>query len=497
MTDRTNKIIKSALWVFLVVLVVVDVVAAGMIWDLREKLELAVPEVFVVEEYRPADIVVNAKADLGKIKPFWKGFAQGGEEMGVSMLAATVGSMKQLSPSYIRLDHIFDDDYYGVVKGPGQFDFSRLDAEVDRILAMGAKPFFSLGYMPSAIADTKISAPRNWDDWGSLVGATVAHYSGRNARNLSDIYYEVWNEPDLESFGAWKRGGEKSYLTLYSYSAHGAMSAQNVNRFYLGGPATTGLYKNWVIDLINFSSKNKLKLDFISWHRYSFSPNQFLKDIQDTYKWLGAGRDNYDWIISEWGPTPEKSGTYSSRYAGAHAFATVRRLLGLGDLLLAFEVKDGPGQENFGWGLLAHDSAGLYKKPRFYAFSWLNQLAGAQRLPLRGEGTRVSGIATKSKDSVSVFLVNFDTKGSATEKVPIKIISLPSGEYRVNKRFLFSRSGSEEIVRTTANELATEIILAANDIARIDFELIRLFEEKETVGFGKILLKDRMKRYGF
>ena len=488
------NILKNKSSLFLIILLLglagVDVFLGKMIWDLRKKLELAVPEVFVVEEYRPANIVVNAGASLGKIKPFWKGFAQGGEEMGGSMLASTVPAMKQISPSYVRLDHIFDDDYYGVVKGPGQYDFSKLDAEVDRILAMGAKPFFSLGYMPSALADSKISVPHDWGQWGSLVAATVAHYSGEGGKNLSGVYYEVWNEPDLESFGAWKRGGEKSYLTMYSVSARAAMGVSNANHFYFGGPATTALYRNWVIDLINFCVKNKLKLDFISWHRYSFSPNQFLKDIQDTYKWLGANRDYYDWIITEWGPTPEKSGTYGSRYAAAHAFATVRRLLGLGDLLFAFEVKDGPEQGDMGWGVLAHDSAGLYKKPRYYAFSWLNMLAGAERLSLRGEGTRVSGIATGGKENSSVFLTNFDSKGSNTEKVPIKVVGMPRGQYKVTKKFLFSKAGGEEIVNSKAGEVKTEISLAANDVAWVNVEFLNKVEGGDTggmSGFGELI----------
>jgi len=497
MTYKTKKILGLA---FLLILVVADIGLGLYILRLRRQLQLAVPEVFVVEEYRPANIVVNAKASLGKIQPFWQGFAQGGEEVGGSMLASTVSEMSRLSPRYIRLDHIFDDDYYGVVKGDGGFDFSRLDAEVDRILAMGAKPFFALGYMSGHLASSKISVPNNWSHWQALVKATVEHYSGRGGKNIADVYYEVWNEPDLEIFGGWSRGGAKNYLTLYSYSAQGAMAAANVNRFYLGGPATTGLYRNWVLDLINFCSKNNLRLDFISWHRYSFSPNQFLKDIKDTFTWLGDSRDNYDWIITEWGPTPEKSGTYGSRYAAAHAFATVRRLLGLADLLFAFEVKDGPGQGSFGWGVLAHQSAGGYRKPRFHAFSWLNQLVAGERLALRGEGTRVSAVATKSDNLLSVFLVNFDVGGGATEQVPVKIIGLPGGAYQVNKSFLFSSGQNEQTTAaSSADELATEVSIPANEIARIDFELVEKFEGEgeQSTGFGKLLFEKRMEKYGF
>jgi len=96
-----------------------NLVLLGVVLTLRHRLALAPLEVFVAEEYRPADIKINVGAKWEQLRPFWQSFAQGGEELGGTMLAPTVGTMKQLAPRYVRLDHIFDDDYYGVVKGPG------------------------------------------------------------------------------------------------------------------------------------------------------------------------------------------------------------------------------------------------------------------------------------------------------------------------------------------------------------------------------------------
>lgn len=445
-----------------------DLVLLGVALTLRQRLVALPAEVFVVEEYRPADIEVDVGANWGVVVPFWQSFAQGGEELGGTMLVSTVGSMQQLGPRYVRLDHIFDDDYYGVVKGPGQYDFSRLDATVNNIRAMGGRPFFSLGYMPSAIADSKISVPRNWDDWYRLVQATVQHYSGKGGMNLSDVYYEVWNEPDLESFGGWKRGGDKNYLTLYSVSARAAAAAGNTNRFYIGGPATTALYRNWVVDLVNFAASNNLRLDFISWHRYSFNPERFLLDMQETYDWLGDARDNYQWLITEWGPTPEKSGTYGTTYAATHAFAVVRQLLDFSDEVFAFEIKDGPGQGNQGWGLLAHDSAGLYRKPRFAAFAWLRQAHG-QRVRLTGEGTNVTGWAVK-KDSgeLAIYLVNFAAGGGQEEAVPMRLVGLEPGEYQIQQRFLINPgNNTTTVASTTSGRIFLTVTLPVSEVVEI------------------------------
>ena len=430
------------------------------------QLAVVVPEVFVQAPYSPANIVVDAGVEEGPVHPFWLGFAQGGEEAKNTMLTPTVGKMRRLNPSYIRLDHIFDDDYYGVVSGSSgnlQFNWSKLDKAVDDISAMGAKPFLSLGYMPGAIAGSKIDAPSDWNDWYRLVRATVEHYSGKSEKNISGVYYEVWNEPDLETFGGWKRGGDKNYLTLYEYAAKGAMAAENTNQFYIGGPATTGLYRNWVLDLYNFCGRKGLRLDFISWHRYSYNPYQFSRDIIDIRQWL-AGKPIPRLVISEWGPTPEKSDTYSTSYAAAHAFAVVRQLLDLVSLTTAFEVKDGPGQGGSGWGLLGHETAGMNEKPRYEAFEWLSEVKG-KRLFLAGEGSNVQGWAVRENGKIVVYLVNFG-EGGRTENVPVQVKGLTDGNWGVDKEVLGGGKASQELA-VVGGILRTFIELEQNEVGRV------------------------------
>ncbi len=460
----------------IIFLLLINLLLGGGIFYLARLLSIKLPEVFVAVPYAPANIVIDAKNEGGLIQPFWLGFAQGGEEA-KNMLSPTVGQMKQLNPSYIRLDHIFDDDYYGVVSGSSgnlQFNWSKLDEAVNDILAMGAKPFLSLGYMPSAIASSKIDKPHNWDDWFALVKATVEHYSGKGGKNINDIYYEVWNEPDLEHFGKWGRGGEKNYLTLYEYSVRGAMAAENANRFFIGGPATTALYRNWVLDLYNFCAKKSLRLDFISWHRYSFAPSRFSADIADLYGWL-KGKTLPRLVISEWGPTPEKDNSYSTGYAAAHAVAVTRELLDLVNLMTAFEVKDGPGQGTSGWGLLSHETAGVRPKPRFHAFSWLAQVKG-KRLPLSGEGSNVVGWATKEGKNLVVLVVNFG-QGAKKETVPITIKSLNNGEYEERKEVLFGQKSQGKLI-VKDGLLRTNLTLEPNQIARLTLKALQIFPEQ-------------------
>ena len=179
-----------------------------------------------------ANLLVDASVSYEPISSVWRNLAQGGEESGVRMLEPVVGDMKSLGPRYIRLDHIYD--YYNVVSrgssGNLSFNWASLDATISDILAAGAKPFFALSYMPSAISSGDIvGKPVNWSDWQQVVKETVEHYSGTGGMAINDVYYEVWNEPDL--FGGYKTYGDKNYLDLYLYSARGAENSKNFFSF--------------------------------------------------------------------------------------------------------------------------------------------------------------------------------------------------------------------------------------------------------------------------
>ena len=233
----------------------------------------------------PASVVVDAKMPLGPVTTdFYHAFSQGGEES-TDMLAPILAETKALKPKVIRLDHLYD--HYDVVGGGSgnlSFSWDKLDAAVNTILATGAKPLLALSFMPKNIArdGSIINPPNNWDDWAVVVQKTIEHYSGRGGKNLSGVYYEVWNEPDLAQFGSWKLSGDKNYLTLYRYAAIGAGNARGVNTFYLGGPATTGLYKNWIIALVKSGSR----LDFLSWHSYLSDPKRYNQDQRNIISWL-------------------------------------------------------------------------------------------------------------------------------------------------------------------------------------------------------------------
>lgn len=403
---------------------------------------------------KPATIMVDADSvSQEKVDPtFIHAFAQGGEESG-NWMSPIQKEVAALKPKWIRIDHIYD--FYDIVKkdrGELSFDFSKLDPVINSILATGAIPVIALSYMPPAIAHEGkvINPPDNWDNWTLVVQKTIEHIS----RTTPDVYYEVWNEPDHEQFGGWKLDGEKNYLTLYHYAAKGAANAKNTRPFFLGGPSTTGLYKNWIIKLVESGAR----LDFLSWHSYLDDPKQFRQDQRNIASWLISYPEVIllPKLVTEFGFTGARDPRHSTPFAAAFTAAVFRQL-----------ATGGP-QGLFSFELIG--SWGLINTPRYYVYDFLYRMAG-NRVLLTGEGTWITGIASKQKDTTRIMLINFDAFGNHTETVPITITNLSNGTYEYSQQYLQGKTPGESqklIESVTDGTIKKQIFMPAQSIVLIE-----------------------------
>lgn len=429
----------------------------------------------------PADIKVETKAILGPLSKPWNNLAQGGESADYRFLPVA-NQVRSLNPEYIRIDHIYD--FYEVVnrneQGGLEFNWSKLDVVLDDIVKAGAKPFISLSYMPPAISSGDIvDKPRDWAEWQLVVRRTVEHISGRQNRNMADVYYEVWNEPDL--FGNWKTYGQKNYLELYRYAALGAQSAVNVRPFKFGGPAITAYYQAWADRLFAFVEKNKLKFDFFSWHRYHRDVDEFVRETRaidlalEKYPRLLLSVEK---IISEWGHESEIDSGYDGMYAAAHTVAVATELPRWADKAFVFELQDGkdPGGKEFWgrWGLLTHQDFGSRSKPRYRALQLMGQL-GEERLGLSGKGTWVRGIAARKNKTTQTLLVNYDKRGRHVETVPVTFTQIDPGEFELKQRFLDGRLETFKLA-TTGAELRHSVMMPALSVVMLELTQTRMVQ---------------------
>jgi len=428
-----------------------------------------------------ANIIIDTTNVVGPVPDRWKALAQGGEEMGARMLENVIPQLAELYPRYIRLDHIYD--FYNVVgrdtAGQLTLNWTQLDQTICDIYHTGAKPFLSLGYMPPAMSQdgTLIGKPKKWDEWAFLVQKTIEHYSGLNTRLcgqitgywLTDIYYEVWNEPDLEVFGKWSiYNGNKDYKELYYYSDLGAKQAQNVNRFLLGGPTTTALYQNWIQNFLAYAAQKNLRVDFISWHHYSKNPDDYTDDMKKINKWLNfpqyAQYQNLPKIISEWGYNSDPDPISHTNIGAAHSIMAIRNFIDADyKLAFLFEIKDGPEAR---WGVLNYNGG---KTPRYDALQLLNQLDG-NRLKLDGEGTFIKGLASYNNNLITLILVNYDQNNANSENVPITFINLVSGKYELNIRYLTGQTQTFTQDTGSANNLEHDLLMPPNTIVLLQLK---------------------------
>ncbi len=427
-----------------------------------------------------ANILIDTKKINGTFPDRWKALAQGGEETGVRMLQNVVPQVAGLYPRYIRIDHIYD--FYNVVSRSGDgsisLNWQKLDSTVCDIFHTGAKPFLVLGYMPEALSgdNSLISVPKKWDDWSYVVQKTIERYSGKynqfcgNVKGalLQDIYYEVWNEPDLETFGKWSIYGGKDYRQLYYYSAIGAGRAQNVNNFFLGGPATTRPYQSWMQGFLRYVRDNKLRLDFISWHHYSKNIDDYADDIRNVNSWLATSEftvfQNIPKIITEWGYDSEPNPIADTNVGAAHTIAAIRNFIDENyQMAFLFEIKDGPTPR---WGILTQTGK---PKPRYDALKLLNLLTGTE-LKVQGEGTFVRALASQNGNVVTSVLVNYDPQNNNNELVPVSFNNLDNGIYTLTLNYLSGQTVTFDNIEITNSQLQRNVLMVPNMVVAIQLQ---------------------------
>ena len=420
---------KSIKTILLLLLLPLLISATKLILDLR-KSAVGIP----------ANIVINTQATGSNIsQSLWQNIAQGGEEP-TDMIKPIIGQLKTLQPKLIRLDHLFD--YYKIDQGNNQYNFSRLDTAIDSILATGAKPMLSLSYTPDA------KEPSDWNQWSKLIETTAHHYSIE--KNISGIYYEVWNEPDL--FGNWHYAKNPNYSTLYINTARAVASGAKGSVYKVGGPATTAYYSNWIKALFKTATDNNLPLDFISWHKYSINISDYLQDFDNFNQILSDYPQyfNIERLITEIGPNSNPDKSYDDAQSGIHLISLSTQLYGKIHRLFTFEAIDGPSPRSdvsTGWGIFTHDQKA---KPRFYALEFLNRLQG-QQLSSTGDGTWVTSLSSKNSSIIQTLIVNYDPKNSHTETVPITFQGLTPGHYQLKKSQYLGKTNTKSFTISAAS----------------------------------------------
>ena len=387
---------------------------------------------FPPAQAQTADVlVIDASAPAHPFPHFWEEMFGSGRAV-LTMRDSYRRDMREVKQitnfHYVRFHAVFHDEvgiYNEDDKGQPQYNFSYVDQIYDHLLANGVRPFVELSFMPKKLAAKEIlhafwykpnvAPPKDYAKWDDLITQFTKHLVDRyGLQEVSQWYFEVWNEPNLDFWGGEPR--QASYWELYD---HTVKAIKNVNpTLRVGGPSTA--QAGWADDFIKHCADNHVPVDFVSSHVYG---NDKSEDVFGTHESIPrdqmvcrAVKKVHDQIKASAMPKlpliwSEFNASYmneppvtDSSYMGPWLADTIRQCDGIVDSMSYWTFSDvfeeqGVVKTPFygGFGLIAADGI---PKPAFNAFKLLHQL-GEERIALDSN----SALVTRKKDGSLVIAV--------------------------------------------------------------------------------------------
>lgn len=254
--------------------------------------------VFSVAFAQPHTAVLTLlfRKDLGPMEIDRISLGQGGLSPD-PMWDSRVAEIRALHPRLIRL---FVQEYFDLLPERGHYQFDKLDPSVDEIVRTGARPLMNICFKPKVlfpVVDQDIVEPKDYRAWDELIFHLVNHYK---ERGLTGIYWEVGNEPDIgERGGTPYRFQPESYVHYYQHTVTAILRADP--EAHVGGPALANWRSPILPALIAFCARNKVPLDFVSWHNYDSHPAEIEATIRSVQSLLAAYPSLHpETVLDEW-----------------------------------------------------------------------------------------------------------------------------------------------------------------------------------------------------
>jgi xylan 1,4-beta-xylosidase len=234
-----------------------------------------------------------------------------------------------------------------------------------------------------------ITPPNSIEGWTNLIDKFVRHLIGRyGASEVSQWYFEVWNEPNLKDW-FWT-GTQEDYFALYAATVKAIKAINPAIR--TGGPATSAV--QWLPQFLEYCAANSVPVDFVSTHTYPGDDQKMIFGQANKYpqydvvpKAVALARAQIDatpfkgtelWL-NEWSSDSPAMIAHAITNSLPHCQAMCQwQISSEYEELMVAEWIFKKGQN--GWGMLAR---GAVAKPEFNTYKLLNRL-GARRLAASG-----------------------------------------------------------------------------------------------------------------
>ena len=325
-------------------------------------------------------------------------------------------AVKQITNlQYVRGHGILDDEngvYTEDEHGNAVYNFAYVDQIYDGLLKEGVRPVVEISFMPKKLAfnpdalhpfwyKPNVSPPKSAERYDALITALAKNLVDRyGIDEVSQWYFEVWNEPNIDFWGGIPR--DRSYFELYEHTAR-ALKAVNP-RLRVGGPATAAAH--WVDMFLTYTNQHHVPVDFISSHGYA---DDSIEDLFPTDEKLpvpmppantppddrvclaiakvraqmaGAGHPELPLFWTEWS-VQGASESRDTTFVGPGLARTISQCDGKAQMMSFWTFSDvfeegGPISKIFEGDFGLRAAFGI-NKPSFYDFALLHQL-GTERI---------------------------------------------------------------------------------------------------------------------
>src|ERR1700733_9591059 len=192
------------------------------------------PSQFTLAQSTPEQVTIDAHAATEPFPHFWEQmFGSGRAILSLRQdYREDLDATKKITDfQYVRFHAILHDEvgvYDEDAQGNPIYNFSYVDQIYDGLLASGVRPFVEISFMPKKLAardvlqsfwyKPNVSPPKDWEKWDNLIAQFTKHLVDRyGIDEVSQWYFEVWNEPNLDFWAGDPR--QATYWDLYDHTA--------------------------------------------------------------------------------------------------------------------------------------------------------------------------------------------------------------------------------------------------------------------------------------
>ena len=407
-----------------------------------------------------AHVTVNAKDATGPLEAWRQSLGHGGINS-TPLPDRVVDGVAKLRPRLIR---VFIQEFFVVYPEHGRFDWSKLDPYMDALDRTGAKVVAAITIKPKPIypkVDPGVWRPNDVAEWQRVIHAMVKRYS---VDKQIVTYWEIGNETDIGENGGcpYLIPDPAQYAEYYKMTIRPILDAFPAAK--VGGPAVANAGGDYLARFVECCAKEKMQLDFVSWHLYSDDPEQHAGLVQKYRKLLAQYPGKRpEMLVTEWSkgfdPVSVEEMAFEPRRAAITASSIIAMIDAGVDWSFYYHIWDqvchmdefrpffqNPDIMYHHWNEVPHRfglfGVGQEVRPQYFVYQMLNRM-GDRRLRAESSEKDLRVLAGRSDAAVSVMLVNYGRPRSEDRVASVRLSGLTPGAkwlrtYRIDRTLAWS-----------------------------------------------------------